>query len=80
MNKKIKIILIVILTLIIACLIGKFLYKKEDNSEIQSIKSEKQLLKMYGENDDSNFLNLLLYCVTMPYSFFYDGTYYMTQE
>ena len=79
MNKKIKIILIVILTLIIACLIGIFLYKKEDNSEIQSIKSEKQLLKMYGENYDSDFLNLLLYCLAMPYSFFYDGTYYMTQ-
>ena len=75
MNKKIKTILIVILTLVIVCLIGFFLYKKEENLEIQSIKSEKQLLKMYNDDNDSNLSNLLLYCVTMPYSFFNDGIY-----
>ena len=75
MNKKIKTILIVILTLVIVCLIGFFLYKKEENLEIQSIKSEKQLLKMYNDDNDSNLSNLFLYCVTMPYSFFNDGIY-----
>ena len=67
MKKKIKIIISIIILLIVATGIVIFFVNKDD-SELKSIKSEGQLLKIYeGEKIDIEN-NFLLQLATMPFS------------
>ena len=75
MRKKIKIIIPVLVIIIIGtiCLLSL----KEDNEELKTIKSEKQLLEIYeGDPQDSDFKDIFLGILTSPFSFlqydFYD--------
>lgn len=71
MNKKIKIIITSIL--IIICIILGLLFTNKD-VEIKTIKSEKELSRMY-EGDDSITKERLMNILTMPFSFLVNGFY-----
>lgn len=65
MKKKIK-IAIIILSILLLCFLSVLLFNK-DNSELRTIKSDKELLKIY-EGDSSTIKNNLINVVTMPFS------------
>ena len=66
MRKKLKIAIISIL-IIIFCIIA-FLLFSNDNTELKTIKSEKQLEKMYsGRDDDSILKKAILGPLVLPY-------------
>lgn len=71
MNKKIKITISSIL--IIICIILGLLFTSKD-IEIKTIKSEKELSRMY-KKEDSTTKEILLNIVTMPFSFLVNGFY-----
>ena len=69
MSKKVKTLIVILVVLFIVISI---VIVTQDKTELRTIKSEKQLLKMYeGEGYTGNelFINLL----TMPFSFLVNG-------
>ena len=80
MKSRKKIYVIVVISIILLGT-GGFLFFKENNSEIKTIKSDKQLLSIYkGEQDNSDLKNLFLRIATLPFHVpvnRYDGGGYM---
>ncbi len=72
MGKKIKIAIISIL-IIIFCIIN-FLLFSDNNTELKTIKSDKQLSKIYNGNS-STVKEIFTNIVTMPFSFLVNGLY-----
>ena len=76
--KSRKNIFVIVIISIVLLVIGRILFFKENNSEIKTIKSDKQLLNIYkGEQDNNDLKNLLLRIVTLPFnvSINYSGGY-----
>lgn len=74
MKKKIK-IAIIILLIILLCIIT-IVCTNKDNSELRTIKSNKELSKIY-EGENSTIKDILLNIITMPFSFMSGSwTYY----
>ena len=74
MKKKIK-IAIIILLIILLCIIT-ILCTNKDNSELRTIKSNKELSKIY-EGENSTIKDILLNIIIMPFSFMSGSwTYY----
>ena len=73
MRKKLKIAIISIL-IIIFCIIA-FLLFSNDNTELKTIKSDKELSKIY-DSDDPTIKDLFIYIVTMPFSLLVNSPYY----
>ena len=72
MLKKIK-FAIIFLFIILVCLLAVLLFYTS-NSDLKTIKSDEQLLKIYeGNYSDSN--NFFIKAVTMPFSFLVDSVY-----
>lgn len=67
MEKKIKNLMIIILSMLILLGIISVVYINNDNSELKKIKSDKELSKMY-EGDNSIIKNTVLNIFTMPFS------------
>lgn len=72
MGKKIKIAIISIL-IIIFCIIA-FLLFSDDNTELKTIKSDKELSKIY-DGDNSTVKEIFTNIVTMPFSFLVNRPY-----
>jgi len=72
MDKKIKIAIISIL-IIIFCIINSLLFS-DNNTELKTIKSDKQLSKIY-DGDSSTVKEIFANIVTMPFSFLVNGLY-----
>ncbi len=79
-NKKIFIIIVIVLVMLGT---GGVLFFKENNSEIKTIKSDKQLLSIYKrKQDNSDLKNLFLRIVTLPFHIpinRYGGDGYLTR-
>ena len=73
MRKKLKIAIISIL-IIIFCIIA-FLLFSNDNTELKTIKSDKELSKIY-DSDDPTIKDLFINIVTMPFSLLVNSPYY----
>ena len=73
MRKKLKIAIISIL--IIIFFIIAFLLFSNDNTELKTIKSDKELSKIY-DSDDPTIKDLFIYIVTMPFSLLVNSPYY----
>ena len=76
--KSRKNIFVIVIISIVLLVTGRVLFFKENNSEIKTIKSDKQLLNIYkGEQDNNDLKNLLLRIVTLPFnvSINYSGGY-----
>ena len=71
MSKNVK-ILVAIIAIILAVI--SILAFTEDKKELKTIKSEKQLMKIY-EGDNSTQKQLFTNIITMPFSFFANGLY-----
>lgn len=67
-KKKITIIIAVVLLLLIAI-------KQTNNNEIRTIKSEKELYKLYNNKEEGN-LSFIEKLLTLPFSIFLDDNYY----
>lgn len=67
MNKKIKITISVLIVAIIIISILAVIFNKKSNEELQTITSEKQLLKLY-ENEESEPSELAVKILGMPFS------------
>ena len=67
-KKKITIIIGIILLLLIAI-------KQTNNNEIRTIKSEKELYKLYNNKEEGN-LSFIEKLLTLPFSIFLDDNYY----
>ena len=77
---KIKKLVIVIIVLLMILGIEGFLFFKENNAEIKTIKSNKQLLNIYRGENNNNSNNLFFRILTLPFTHIgrYDGGgYYM---
>lgn len=72
MGKKLRVVIICFL-IIIVCIIA-FLLFSDDNAEIKTIKSEKELSKIY-DGDNSAVKEIFTNIVTMPFSFLTNGHY-----
>lgn len=73
MRKKLKIAIISIL--IIIFFIIAFLLFSNDNTELKTIKSDKELSKIY-DSDDPTIKDLFINIVTMPFSLLVNSPYY----
>lgn len=67
MEKKIKNLMMIILSILILLSIISVIYINNDNSELKKIKSNKELSKIY-EGDNSTIKNVSLNIFTMPFS------------
>jgi len=74
MNKKNKIV--IVLFLVVVAIIS-FVFLAEDKGELRTIKSERQLLRIYN-GDDSTIKEVFLNLLAMPYSF--GGNFYYRFE
>lgn len=67
MSKKVKLVIAALLIILLG--IVSFWIFADDNLELKTIKSDKQLLKIY-DGEDSSIKDIFTYVITMPFSFF----------
>ena len=76
MKKITKKSIILIIVILLAIIFISFKLLNNAKEELRTVKSDKQLLRFYeGDNEISDFQEVALKILTMPFSFFVDGFY-----
>lgn len=77
MNKKLKIIIAIVIVIIIAII--SILWFNSDDTELKSVKSNKNSLKIYEEKEDLSE-NIFVQDLTIPFSLRYNGGFFSTRK